>query len=304
MDQRDLLLFVHLSDSLHFGKSGEALHMSASAVSRAVQRMEQELDCRLLERDKRSVALTEQGRQFQQYARQAVQEWRAFRDGLRDEQRSLSGEVSVYCSVTASYSVLATILAAFRPRHPDIDIKLHTGVEADALKRVATAEGEDVVIAARTERLASKLQFHTLQHTPLLFIRPRIACAVNTMLQQWQGPDDHHLWADMPFILPERGLARQRFDQWCRQQGFQAKIYAQVGGHEAIVSMVSLGLGLGIVPELVLQSSPLAEQVASVAMDSPLAPYAVGICSQSRRLQNPLIRAFWDAAVSAYRFDK
>jgi LysR family positive regulator for ilvC len=52
-------------------------------------------------------------------------------------------------------------------------------------------------------------------------------------------------WKDTPMILSEEGLARERVDRWFRQLGAKPHIYAQVSGNEAIVSMVSLGFGVG-----------------------------------------------------------
>ena len=65
MDTKDLELFLALSENLHFSQTGDALHMSASAVSRGLKKIEQEVGQRLLERDNRSVRMTETGRQFQ-----------------------------------------------------------------------------------------------------------------------------------------------------------------------------------------------------------------------------------------------
>ena len=69
MDLRELELFLQLSDSLSFTRTAEQRHMSLSAVSRTVQRMESELGCRLFERDQRSVRLSAAGHRFENYAR-------------------------------------------------------------------------------------------------------------------------------------------------------------------------------------------------------------------------------------------
>ena len=53
-------------------------------------------------------------------------------------------------------------------------------------------------------------------------------------------------------ILSETGLARERFDAWCHTRGIKPRLYAQVAGNEAIVSMVGLGFGIGVVPQIVL----------------------------------------------------
>jgi LysR family positive regulator for ilvC len=85
-------------------------------------------------------------------------------------------------------------------------------------------------------------------------------------------------------------------DRWCREAAIKPNVYAQVSGHEAIVSMVGLGLGVGVVPELVLLSSPQSEMIRTLSVQPPLAPFSVGLCVAEQRLENPLVRAFWESA--------
>ncbi len=55
-------MFVHLSQTLHFGKTAVAFHVSPSTLSRVIQRLEQEVCSDLLHRDNRSVVLTDVGK--------------------------------------------------------------------------------------------------------------------------------------------------------------------------------------------------------------------------------------------------
>jgi LysR family positive regulator for ilvC len=100
-------------------------------------------------------------------------------------------------------------------------------------------------------------------------------------------------------ILPESGLARHRADRWLRDLGVKPLIYAQVAGNEAIVSMVSLGFGIGVVPQIVLDNSPLAGDVRVLRVSPALAPYEVGLFTLEKKLRSPLIAAFWAPALVA-----
>jgi LysR family positive regulator for ilvC len=100
-------------------------------------------------------------------------------------------------------------------------------------------------------------------------------------------------WSKLPFIMSERGQARVQLDQWFASKTIKARFYAQVSGHEAIVSMVALGFGLGVVPELVLNFSPLRERVTVLDVQPPLTPFVVGLCARREKLKSPLIQAFW-----------
>ena len=286
MDFRTLKQYIHLAEYLHFGRAAEMSHVSPSALSRSIQRLENELGVKLLERNNRSVELTHAGRLFLGYARNSLGDWDAVRNRLMEQSGDLHGEVSLYCSVTASYSFLFDILAKVRRQHPRIEIKLHTGDPDDAIGRVL-AGTEDIAIAARPSNLHAGLAFREIAVSPLVFI---VAKEHDQAAQAPRGPDD---WSALPMILSEKGLARSRVDRFFRRIGAQPNIYAQVAGNEAIVSMVSLGFGVGVVPQIVLDNSPLSEKVRTMKVEPALAPYKVGLVTLEKKLTNPLINAFW-----------
>lgn len=294
MDTRALTVFLTVADTLSFSRSGELLHMSVSAVSRTVRRLEDELGQPLLERDNRSVRLTRAGREFRQYARNAVADWQQLRRKLGTDSE-LAGEVSLYCSVTATYGVLAPILEAFRQAHPSVEIMMHTGDQADGISRILEGQ-DDVAVSGRPAQLPRRLEFLPLLQSPLHFCIPAADCAVRD--QVTASPDID--WDAVPLIVPERGITREFLDNWFRERGIRPRIYAQVAGHEAIVAMVGLGLGVGIAPQLVVEASGLASRVSTLFVPEGLPPLTVGLCSLGQRLGNPLVKSLWDVAEQTY----
>lgn len=290
MDLRPLRHFLMLADTLHFGRASDACHVSPSTLSRTVQQLEDSLGVRLFERDNRTVHLTREGRLFQQYARDALEQWELLRHSLMVEAGELAGEISIYCSVTASYSFLYELLSEFRLRYPRIELKLHTGDPADAIGRVLGGD-EDMAITARPETLPAQLAFKPIAVSPLVFIAPSEAA---DWLPASTARPSAEEWARAPMILSESGLARERADAWFRHLGVKPRIYAQVAGNEAIVSMVGLGFGIGVVPKIVLDNSPLADRVRLLDVQPELPPYDVGLCVTEKKLRNPLIRALWE----------
>jgi LysR family positive regulator for ilvC len=299
VDTRALSVFLSVSDTLNFSRSSELLHMSVSAVSRTIQRLEEELGQPLLERDNRSVRLTGAGREFREYARNSIVEWQRLRRKLGSDAE-LAGEVSLYCSVTATYSVLAPILEAFRAAHPAVEIKMHTGDQADGIARIL--EGlDDVAVSGQPSQMPQRLEFLPLLQSPLQFCAPAADCAVRDLVQAGKLPNGEIDWQGIPFIVPERGVTKEMLDTWFRDRGIRPRIYAQVAGHEAIVAMVSLGLGVGIAPQLVIEASGMADSVNAIASPEDLAPLTVGLCSLRQRLASPLVKSFWDVAEQTYR---
>ena len=289
MNTKTLGHFIVLCETLNFGRASRRANISTSALSRNIRQLETELNATLFDRDNRTVELTADGHTFLRYARDAMQQWEQIRFDLTDPSEQLRGEVSLYCSVTASHSILVDLLNRFRPAHPGVEIRLQTGDPQHAIDRVVALE-EDLAIAARPATLPPGVLFEPIQTSPLLFIAP-----VNTTdlgITQLP-PTDANSWEEIPMILASSGLARSRVDAWFRALGVTPKIYAQVAGNEAIVSMVSLGLGVGVVPQIVLDNSPFAARVRVLDVSPALEPYDLGLVTMKRHLKNPLVRAFW-----------
>ena len=289
MDHRQLQQFVTLAETLHFGRASELANVSASALSRSIKQLEDEVGVALFTRDNRSVSLTAAGTDFLDYARDTLEQWDLVRHQLQEEAGELQGEVRMYCSVTASYSFLFDLLSRVRADHPRIEIKLLTGDPENAIARVMSGDA-DIAIGARPDVLPGALAFRPIATSPLVFIAARGHEAYSRLGGRKPLPEQ---WAGTPMILSERGLARSRVDRWFAGHGVQPDIYAQVAGNEAIVSMVSLGFGVGVVPLIVLDNSPLAGKVSVLDLEPQLEPYEVGLFTLNKKLRNPLIGAFW-----------
>ena len=96
MDLDALRLFLHLSRSLHFGRTSKECHVSPSALSRTIQRLEEQAGAALFVRDRRSVALTDEGRLLQGFAHDTLTRFDALEERLTRSQDRLQGTISIF----------------------------------------------------------------------------------------------------------------------------------------------------------------------------------------------------------------
>src|SRR3954463_8557684 len=94
-DHRELRLFLHLAQTLNFGRTSLDCHVSAATLTRTVQRLEARLGHRLFDRGPRGVSLTAQGHRFREYAVRALELWRACREEHPDPAE-LPARLSVF----------------------------------------------------------------------------------------------------------------------------------------------------------------------------------------------------------------
>ncbi|MEU7664805.1 LysR substrate-binding domain-containing protein [Streptomyces lincolnensis] len=94
-----------------------------------------------------------------------------------------------------------------------------------------------------------------------------------------------------PFVLPRQGLVRTAADHWFRSLGVHPHIAAEADGHEALLTLVALGYGTGIIPGLVLQHSGLRTRLRQLPTPTRPEPLAIGVCVRRADLHRPLIAA-------------
>jgi len=121
---RAMELFLSISQTRNFSETARRFGISATAVSRMITDIEDELKIKLLLRSTRQVALTESG---QEYARQLEDIlWRI--DELRGNITAIStapqGRLHVHSRTMFGLGVLPPLIADFRKRYPDINIEL------------------------------------------------------------------------------------------------------------------------------------------------------------------------------------
>ncbi|MFM9610774.1 LysR substrate-binding domain-containing protein [Streptomyces niveiscabiei] len=330
-EHRELRLFLHLTQSLNFGRTSLDCHVSPATLTRTVQRLETDLGHRLFDRGPRGVALTAEGHRFREYAVQALELWRAYREE-RPDPAQLTGRLSVFATVTACQALLPDLLAPFRAAHPQVRLDLRTGDAAAALARLDEGDA-DVAVAGIPERLPEGLASRTVARTELVFVTRRgaegragDAGAADTEGQRTareqhadgqrttqEHPEPTHAEGQRiggehppparpphpgnpltaPFVLPQRGLVREAADRWFRTQGVTPEIACEPDGHEALLTLVALGCGTGVVPRLVLEHSAVRDRLAVVPATPQPAPLTVGLCVRRADLRRPVIAALW-----------
>src|SRR5262245_23607995 len=175
--------FVELTRTLHFGRAADACHVSPSALSRSVQRLEAQLDEQLFEREHHKVTLTPAGEQFRRHALAVLDEWHHYEQERAEHRGELNGTLHVYCTVTAAQSIVPDLFGRLRRRHPGIRIELETGYSSSAIDQLRGG-AIDASIAALPERLPVGIASRELTATPVVFVAPDIDGPVRDLVRR------------------------------------------------------------------------------------------------------------------------
>ncbi len=285
MDLRELHTFLVLANCLHFGKAANTCAMTPSTLSRIIKRLEDELEVQLFKRDNRNVVLTEQGVIFKKFAEQYSHAYNTMKAELNNLHEDMHGKIKLYCSVTASIFLLPSLLHQFRSKYPQIEMNIETGDAAMALQKLQ-ANDVDLSIAAVSKSLPRDIISFELAKIPLVFIAPK------DIPTDWYKDNDIN-WKQLPYIISEQGELRKSIDCWFKRHRITTpKIYAEIAGNEAIVSLVALGVGVALIPKAVVEQSSNASNVQVLLQPMEVQPFNVSLCVKAESLDKKQILAF------------
>lgn len=269
MNFYELEAFLALARTLHFGRAAEEVNISPSALSRVITRLEQENNSIFFDRTNRQVSLTADGKIFCAYAKKILEERADLASSLSHDADKTAGTLHVYASVTACYTVLPRFIQQLALQYPNIQLSVETGDPAGAVQSVRDGRAALAVAAIPEDGLAG-MEAISVCRTPLVY-----AAATTGPYTEVNGsPQD--IISSVPLILPKTGIARKRFDKWTKSRNVKPIIAAETEGNEAILAIAQLGLGIGLVPQIVLENGPYKNGFVIHTAGNTLGYYDVG----------------------------
>lgn len=123
MTIRHFKIFITVCDTLNMTAAAEALYMSQSAVSQAINELENHYQVRLFERLSRKLFITEAGAKLLSYARHMLR----IHTEIENDMKTLhqNGSIRIGASVTIGAYVLPNLISRFNQVNPDIPIEVY-----------------------------------------------------------------------------------------------------------------------------------------------------------------------------------
>jgi len=241
---RLLHAFLALHDCRHFGQAAERCHMSQSAFSVTIQKLESALGARLFERDTRKVTLTPEGEQFAEVARSLVDEIDAAFSNMSDYIARRKGRVAIAALPSLAANGIPEVIAQYRSSYPGITVALYDALSDQCLDMLRSGKVDFALTAPGPD--LTEFETRTLCSDPFYLVcrrDHRLARKRRVKLAELEGCEMVH--------LAKSTSVRQHVDQLLRDvptvhSGLEVEHLATVAG------LVQHGLGVALVPELTL----------------------------------------------------
>lgn len=285
MEMRQLQIFVALAEELNFTRTAERLHTVQSNVTSHVRHLEEELGAQLFDRFPRRLVLTDAGTRFLPYALRVLTTVDEARRTIQFGEEP-AGPLRIGAPESILTYRLPRALRRFRQRHPHVMLMLRPYVdwplsaplqngEFDLAIRIADTVGEKTLGSRRIG--AERIVLVAAPKHPLVgraTVRPR-------------DLSEQHL------LLTEEGCAyRKKFERILHARAIKPHSVGEFASVEAIKQCATLGMGIALLPEIVVASEIRSGALRVLAWRGPDVSMSTHVVWHKDRSMTPAMRGF------------
>jgi len=285
-DLNDLLAFRAVAELGNFRKAAESVHLSQPAFSRRIDKLEQALGVRLLERTTRRVSLTTVGRDFERKVRELLDDLDSTLLGIRGVAATRMGQVTVACVPSTVNYYLSEVLARYHASNPRVRVRVLDSGANEALDAVVRGEADFGLNFMGAQE--GELEFERLQEERFV-----AACRRDHPLARHRKIS----WAQ---------LAEHEFISVSRRSGNRLLLEQALAGvptrpHSVFetehvtttLGLVEAGLGVAAVPSTAMPG-PDHPLLKSVQLVDPVITRHIGLIRRRGRSLSPAAQQLYD----------
>jgi DNA-binding transcriptional LysR family regulator len=250
MDLRQLRHFLAVAGTLHFGRAAELLGMTQPPLSQSIMALERELGAALFSRSKRNVALTAFGRQWLEHVRPAVASIEELPEIARRLQAGTVGRLALSFVSTADYSVLPRLVQSYATAFPEVEITLLEATSDVQVEGLLAGRLDAGILIPSRPALPAALDYRPLLREPLVAAVPEAWIAEGRLAVSDQALRGD-AWMEQPLLIFPRRVSPDFHDlvlDFYRSRGRQPAVRQEAIQMQTIISLVSAGMGLALVP--------------------------------------------------------
>lgn len=282
MEIDQLKYFLRVAELGNFTRAAEDLTVSQPALSRSIQKLEEELGQPVFERMTRSVALTEAGNLLLGRAREILSIIDDTKAAITDDGKS--GRVRVGAIPTIAPYFLPTVLRSFAADFPKATVVVQENTTEQLLKSCVQGQIDLAILALPLP--AKYLEVEPLFEEELLLVLPPehpLADKPTIRLKDVEA---------FPFVLlDEAHCLSDNIVSFCRQRSFQPVAVERTSQLAMVQELVSLSHGISMIPAMARQRDQSDRRVyRSFARPKPTRKIA--IAWNPYRFQSRLVDAF------------
>jgi len=247
-----LAYFAAVVQERHFTRAAELMSVAQPTLSKQVRVLESELGTPLFDRARGNITLTQAGELLYPLARRILSDVDTARRQVQELAGVRRGRVRLGATPSLMTGLLADALATFRRGFPDIELQVQESGSQDLVQHLVGGELDLglVIVSRRTSDRG-------LVSTPIIREDLVVVSSLNEPPPSASGSIRVADLQNRPLVMFRPGYdLRDATLEACRTAGFEPALAVEGGEMDAVLRFAEAGLGLAVVPSMVLQSRP------------------------------------------------
>ncbi|APG49781.1 TPA: LysR family transcriptional regulator [Providencia stuartii] len=286
MDIRSLRYFVEVVQLNGFSRAAERLFVTQPAISRSIQKLEQELGYTLLVRENDGVRLTDEGEILLSHAKQILKQFNSMNKALKEKEGPLSGILNVGLPPVIASTYFADIIMAFSRRYPQVELKI---LELGTHKMIEAMLNGEVETAAVMLPFDNELfDLHVFSSDRLmLLVSEQHPLAMRNSVKFAELIDEPFIFFSEDFRINELVMSA------CGIYGKKPVIAGRSSHLDLVTAMVRAGVGVTLLPDS-MWNKTRADGLSIIPVIEPVLSYEVALATLKNSHQSRRAKA-WNA---------
>ncbi|OZI59160.1 LysR family transcriptional regulator [Bordetella genomosp. 4] len=295
-DLQELQAFVAVAERASFRAAAEDLHLSQPALSRRIEKLEDLLGARLLERTTRRVSLTNVGRVFLERARSAIDELERAVLSIGDLAAQRGGLVTVACVPSVAYYFLPSVIRAYTERFPRIRVRIIDETANTVLNSIVTGRADFGISFFGTQE--PDVDFKAVLREDFV-----LAIRNDHPLARRRSVSWEELSGERFMTVAKESGNRLLIDDALAKSGKRTVSAFEVSHIMTLLGMVEAGLGVAAVPQLAMPLTRHAT-LTSLKLEHPRVTRTLGLIARRGRPLAPAAQQLYNMVHQAGKMAK
>jgi len=288
MELRQIRSFLSITETLHFGRTAELIHLSQPALSLQIRALEEEVGARLFERNRRKTTLTAAGFAFRDDAAAALSQLDQATRKARLAAKGKLGLLRIGFISTVGSEIVPNIIRQFRELNPDVEFSLRAITTGDQVQMLE-AGSLDIGFLRLPIGGHSALDVVTVHREPFVLVLPashKLARRKRVRLSEVSGQD---------FVMYERTHASGFHDLifgMLRDAGIVPNVSQTAAELSTLISLVDAHMGITILPESAVKHSVASVIACDIADKIPMSEIGIAVSKRVRAAVVDNFRSF------------
>lgn len=252
MQIHQLRSFVAVAELRHFTQAATVVGISQPSLSKQIHNLERELNAPLFERARGDITLTAAGEALLPIAQRIIADVEAARREVQELVGLRRGRVRLGATPSLCASVVPRVLRHYRDRYPGIELHIEEGGSQDLVRNLVRGELDLALVVVPEQGADPALHTEPLlrEHLVVASVEP---LAATTSAGELHLTDLHN----HPLVMFRTGYdLRDATLEACRRAGFTPTFAVEGGEMDAVLGLVEAGLGVALVPSVVIAGRP------------------------------------------------